>query len=231
MLPAVDAVVLDVGGVLLLPDPAIVRKRLSPFGACPSDEQCDHAYYAGMAAIDGLGADDFSHADRAVVRSLGIGEEDLEAAAAELAAAYAEPWVPVAGAADQLRRLRAAGVSLAIVSNATGEVEATLARHGICAVAGASPHTGVPEVAAVVDSFVVGVQKPEPAIFALALEALGSAPERCVYVGDSVHFDVNGAIAAGLWPVHLTALTGCAGEHPHYPGLSHFVDAFLGERR
>lgn len=229
MSSAVDAVVLDVGGVLLLPDPAVVRRHLSPFGVCPSDEECNRAYYAGMAAVDGLGVDDFRHADRAVVHSLGVGEENLEAAAAELAVAYEEAWVPAAGAEQQLRRLRAAGVSLAIVSNATGEVEAALARHGICAVAGASANPEVPDVAVVIDSHLVGIQKPEPAIFALALEVLDAAPERCIHVGDSVHFDVNGAIAAGLRPVHLTALTGCAGGHPHYPTLSHFVDAFLGE--
>ena len=58
-------------------------------------------------------------------------------------------------------------------------------------------------VRCVVDSHVVGVAKPDPRIFAPALAALGTPPERVAYIGDSVTMDVNGARAAGLRPVLL----------------------------
>ena len=46
--------------------------------------------------------------------------------------------------------------------------------------------------------------KPDPAIFAHGLAALGHPdPARVAYVGDSVTMDVEGAAAAGLHPVHL----------------------------
>ena len=62
----------------------------------------------------------------------------------------------------------------------------------------------------------VGVAKPDPAIFHLALERLGARAERPLYVGDSLEFDLPGAAAAGLpfiWmnprheplPAHLPA--------------------------
>ena len=44
----------------------------------------------------------------------------------------------------------------------------------------------------------VGVQKPDPVIFALALEALEVAAERTIYVGDNPAHDVVGACDSGL---------------------------------
>ena len=46
----------------------------------------------------------------------------------------------------------------------------------------------------------VGVKKPDPAIFALALQQTGISPTDAVYVGDTEE-DVAGAIAAGIHPI------------------------------
>jgi FMN phosphatase YigB (HAD superfamily) len=74
----------------------------------------------------------------------------------------------------------------------------------------------------------VGVEKPDPAIFAFALEALDLPAERCIYVGDSVHFDVNGASAAGIAAVHLMPFQSCVGDaHPHAGSLEVFADRLL----
>lgn len=225
-----DAVVLDAGGVLMLPDPAALRARLAPFGVAPDDEACVRAHYAGVAVIDGLGVADYREADRTIARLFGIDEADVDAAATEIEAVYLEePFVPIPGVGQHLQRLEASGTRLAVVSNASGQVEAALAAFGICAVGNRALLDGLAEVAVVVDSHRVGVEKPDPAIFAIALEALAVEPSRCLYVGDSVHFDVNGAAAAGLHPVHVTAIAECAGEHLHFPALGEFVDAFLGD--
>ena len=50
----------------------------------------------------------------------------------------------------------------------------------------------------VVDSHHVGIAKPEPGIFRLALERLGLPAERALYVGDLRRVDGAGARAAGL---------------------------------
>jgi putative hydrolase of the HAD superfamily len=73
-------------------------------------------------------------------------------------------------------------------------------------------------VGVVLDSAVVGVSKPDPRIFALALDALGvpqSASGTVVHVGDSLRYDVTGAIAAGVRPLHLDPYGFCPAPDGH----------------
>ncbi|NJL32913.1 MAG: HAD-IA family hydrolase [Chloroflexaceae bacterium] len=44
----------------------------------------------------------------------------------------------------------------------------------------------------------VGIAKPHPRIFQLTLRHLGVAPARALYVGDSLRYDLMGAMAAGV---------------------------------
>jgi putative hydrolase of the HAD superfamily len=68
----------------------------------------------------------------------------------------------------------------------------------------------------VVDSTVVGVAKPDPAIFGIALDALGvPAGGTVLHVGDSLRYDVAGALAAGLQPVHLDPHGFCPAPDGH----------------
>ena len=90
-----------------------------------------------------------------------------------------------------------------------GQIEGVLAAQGVCQVGAGG---GVP-VQVVVDSEVVGVMKPDPAIFASAIEVLGLPPDRVGYVGDSVRNDVRGAEAAGLVALHLDPHD----DHPDAP--------------
>jgi putative hydrolase of the HAD superfamily len=46
----------------------------------------------------------------------------------------------------------------------------------------------------------VGVEKPDPRIFELALQQVGLKPREAVYVGDTAE-DVQGALAAGMCPI------------------------------
>lgn len=50
----------------------------------------------------------------------------------------------------------------------------------------------------IVVSAEVGLWKPDPAIFRLALERLGVAPHQALFVGDSLTHDLPGAQAAGM---------------------------------
>jgi putative hydrolase of the HAD superfamily len=105
---------------------------------------------------------------------------------------------------DALARLRAAGLRLGVVSNSDGRVEEALGAAGLL---------GYFDV--IVDSALAGVEKPDPAIFRPALEALGVPPEEALYVGDLYEVDVLGAEAAGipavlLVPKDAAAPDGCA---------------------
>lgn len=51
----------------------------------------------------------------------------------------------------------------------------------------------------------VGVQKPDPAIFHIACDALKVKPTNCLYVGDQPHIDIRGAKAAGLSTLLVTS--------------------------
>jgi putative hydrolase of the HAD superfamily len=111
-------------------------------------------------------------------------------------------WSAVAaGSRESLARLRAAGLRLGVVSNSDGRVEQALRAAGL------RQYFDV-----VVDSALVGVEKPDPRIFQAALTALGVAPEETLYVGDLYEIDVIGARAAGIEAV----LLGCA-EAGSYP--------------
>ena len=57
------------------------------------------------------------------------------------------------------------------------------------------------DVALVTGELVAG--KPDPRAFEALVEALGTAPEETVYVGDDVDADIGGADAAGLVPVQV----------------------------
>jgi putative hydrolase of the HAD superfamily len=71
----------------------------------------------------------------------------------------------------------------------------------------------------------VGVEKPDPRIFEIALAELGIGPEQAVYVGDTCFFDVAGARAAGLVPVHVDPAGACGGDdHAHVTSIVDFVD-------
>ena len=92
-------------------------------------------------------------------------------------------------------------------------------------------HDGV-RVGVIVDSAVAGVAKPDPAIFGIALEALGvPASKTVLHVGDSVRYDVAGALAAGLQPVHLDPFGVCPAPdgHPHVATLQELARILASE--
>ena len=86
-----------------------------------------------------------------------------------------------------LSRLRAAGWRLGVVSNSDGKVESALTAAGL------REHFEV-----VIDSSLVGVEKPDPAIFRAALDRMGVRAAEALYVGDVYEVDVVGARAAGM---------------------------------
>ncbi|MEO1064604.1 MAG: HAD family hydrolase [Actinomycetota bacterium] len=214
----VDAVIFDVGGVFVVPSPTVVRDRLA--GIAGIDDAPDGAFVA--AHYHGIAAYDRSEDPperwpaylAAYLTALGAATDDeARTRAIEL---WRTPstglWThAVAHHVAALQRIAdEADVRLGIISNSDGTIEQVLADQRIAQV-GDGP--GVP-VEVIVDSYLVGVTKPDPTIFPFALEPMGLPPERCAYVGDSFRNDVEGATAAGLTPVHVDPHgLGPAGEH------------------
>lgn len=201
-----DAVLLDAGGVLVLPAHEPIAAALAEVGVAVETSRLDAAHYAGMRGLDEAapGPFDWRHYLDAYLETLGVPAARRPLAGERLRAAFGGSgalWSrPTAGVREALAALAAQGLRLGVVSNAEGTVEARLAELAICQVgtgAGAA-------VEVVVDSYVVGVEKPDPAIFGFALRAMGLDPARCLYLGDSVRIDVAGARAAGLVPALVT---------------------------
>lgn len=223
-MPPLRAVLLDLGGVFYLPDHDRVVNAFTRVDVAVERDRLDEAHYHSVAAIeryhaDGRDAAELSglgiwHAyNRAYAHACGVHAEAVDLAAAHLLEEFqrAPMWTRVVpGARAALRQLADLGVGLAMVSNADGTVEAQLRTDRICQV---GEGAGVP-VAVILDSSVVGVSKPDPAIFALALEALDVTPAEAVHVGDTPAADVAGARAAGVTPLlvdpfDLHADVGC----------------------
>lgn len=211
-----EAILLDAGGVLVFPDPDLVLPPLRAAGTVPTPAELMRAHYRAMAVNDTPGRRPppgrwwFEYL-RDYVAACGVPQSRVEPVAEQIEQAtrgfswtHVGPDVPAA-----LRDLAALEVPLGIVSNATGEVEHWLRELDVCYApdgrCDAAPCAGV-RVGVVIDSAVVGVSKPDPAIFRIALDALGlpaAGGRSVVHVGDSLRYDVAGAVAAGLRPVHL----------------------------
>lgn len=231
---AIDAVLLDIGGVMLIPDVRVLAGELAEIDVSISPEDFWRAHYFGMAALDEFGARPGAWAEgyvEGVLNGLDRNGHDLAGRRREqlrevlmLARRMSDSefwrW-PVPGSFEALRELSAADVKVAFVSNSDGTAEHKLVSMGLSQV---GPGDGV-AVDAIFDSAVVGATKPDPAIFEMAMAALGVDAARSVFVGDSRHYDVGGAQAAGLIPLHFDPFLICDhGDHGHITGLGELLD-------
>ncbi|MDQ1358691.1 MAG: hypothetical protein QOJ52_2230 [Acidimicrobiaceae bacterium] len=225
----IPAVLLDVGGVITTPDHDMLRSALEPAGGDTTAAALDRAHYAGISALDGgflaSGVLNWRQYDAAVARAVGVAEERIDGTVEALEAAWrlVRGWHRIVpGALEGLRLLAETGVRLGVVSNADGTVADQLVAARVCQVGAGH---GV-AVAVVIDSTVVGIEKPDPRIFTFALDALGVSAEDAagvVHVGDTIFADVRGARAAGLRPLHLDPYGDCPAapdDHEHVRSLA-----------
>jgi putative hydrolase of the HAD superfamily len=209
-----------------MPSHETVGAVAASHGGTPMTAALERGHYEGVAAGERPGGFDWRDYRRTLLRSAGVPSERVEDAQAALRRAMAAPaktvWCQVlTGAVDGLQRLEKAGVPVAIVSNADGTV-AELLRELHLAQVGAGH--GLP-LGALVDSGAVGVEKPDPGIFRIALEALGVPPTEAAHLGDTVYADVDGARRAGVTPLHLDPIGWCRdGAHEHLRCVADVAD-------
>jgi HAD superfamily hydrolase (TIGR01509 family) len=99
---------------------------------------------------------------------------------------------PAPGAEPALRRVKAAGLVAGVISNSNGSVGSILEETGL------ARHLDF-----VIDSALVGVEKPDPRIFRLGLQQAAVGAHEAVYVGDLYSVDVLGARRVGLEAILL----------------------------
>jgi putative hydrolase of the HAD superfamily len=182
------AVTLDVLGTLVELEPPWITLRAA-VGADVPDERLVRAVKMEMAYYkehSHEGRDPQSLADlRGRCAELLSRELGVEVSVDELVDGIRFDAYP--DAIPALAGLRARGVRLIAVSNWDCSLSTVLER---CGLAGS--------LDGVVSSASAGARKPDPAIFAPALELAGCGPDEVLHVGDTPEEDVVGAGAAGI---------------------------------
>jgi putative hydrolase of the HAD superfamily len=213
------AVLLDVGGVFHLPSHEHVLGACRRAGFDADGARLDRAHYRGTTSfhIEYTGELPWSEMWRGYldryVDELGVPHDVKSDVIEHLQQEFTAGglWSRIIpGSIDDLRTLAATGVRLGVVSNAEGTV-ATQLREGEVLQVG--PGIGV-QVDCVIDSGEVGVLKPDPRIFVIALDAMGLQPKDVWYVGDMPGIDVVGARAAGIEPLVIDPF-GFHGGHDY----------------
>lgn len=196
--PAPRAVLLDAGNTLLFVDPDRMVEIFAAEGVETDRERFRRAEYEARLVLSraveegqrGTESHVWESYFLTLFRKAGVPEELLPAVGERVKAVHdrAHLWTHVPeGIPAALERLLEAGYRLAVISNADGRVEGLLERAGLRS-----------SFEFVVDSHVVGVEKPDPEIFHLGVRRLELEPEECLYVGDLYPVDVVGARRAGL---------------------------------
>ncbi len=217
------ALLFDFGGTLAFLDFELLAREFSREGRKLDALALEHAEYAGRAAIDrhlmsaaNKQANDAAYElfFRGWMTAAGIPEEEFRECAAKFGAIHREAslWRVVRpGTFEALEAFKSAGYKLAIVSNAEGQVEADAQRFGLARF-----------FDVIIDSHIVGVAKPDPRIFQIALKRLGVAPDEARFAGDIYSIDVRGARTAGVE-------SRLVDQHQRYTWIEHEKIRHIGE--
>ncbi len=188
-------VTFDFGQTLASLDPVMLARRLAERGAVVDPERVEAATPTMWRAYNdlirsGAGGHPWKPMMRVLLTESGVTEAD---------ASPLVDWLwdeqprrnlwrrPIAGMIELAGSLRARGARVGIVSNSEGHLAALVEELGWTEL--------FPVVA---DSGALGIEKPDPAIFAWACARMGVSPEGCAHVGDAWAADFEGALAAGM---------------------------------
>jgi putative hydrolase of the HAD superfamily len=194
-------VLFDAGGVLLDLDYAFLKRLLDARQVATTVAELSASESIARTTIDrrvregGRSSDAWRDYFRILLTRVGAPPDGTEEIIDTLAEAHERVglWtVAIEDAVATVRALKTSGRRLGVVSNAEGRVERDLNGAGF---------EGLFET--VVDSHLVGVEKPDPEIFRIAMERMGVNPETAIFLGDVPSVDVAGARAAGLTAVLL----------------------------
>jgi len=223
------AVLFDAGNTVVLINYAVVVEALAAEGLEFEEARVREAEYRARVRLDPILAQSNSTESpnifqiymRFVCEDLGV---EWGAAAERALQRIAESkrkhnlWnQPNRQAPGVVERLQRRDLAVGMISNSDGSIERMITKEGLA-----------PYFRFVLDSRVVGVEKPDPRIFQMALERAGVAPDEAVYIGDLYSIDVVGSRAAGLDAILLDpgGLWGHV-DCPKAKDLSEAVDIVL----
>ena len=196
-------VFLDAGGVLLFPNWTKVSEALARHGVLVDAQALSAAEPHAKHTLDrGHTIASTNDAGRGwlffdlILTAAGVPLSNGTAAALEELQDYHREhnlweFVP-SNVVPALQALRRRGLQLAVVSNANGTLCAHMQRLGLASL-----------IDCVLDSCDLGVEKPDPRMFRIALDRSGADADTTIHVGDLYEVDVVGARAAGIRGVLL----------------------------
>jgi putative hydrolase of the HAD superfamily len=203
----IEVVFFDVGNTLLMPYPsmeAICRHVIEQFGYTVTDEELrrgaiaaerfyeerywsDDTFWATEDDASAMWVEMFA----VLLAETGInGDRHFMGRALYDYFGHGDRWRTFPDVVPVFDRLRGEGMRMALVSN----WDARLAK--LCFDLGLDRYLD-----SVISSASVGLVKPDPYIFEVALERMGVAPARTVHVGDHYYADVMGSRSVGISPV------------------------------
>ena len=195
----VRAIFFDAGNTLIRMNYPVILAELARLGVPATLADLERAEWRARVRLDASFAPGASteHPDtgeryiRLILDELGVRDTTIHTAISAWRRGYSAPlgfWTAMEPEADlALKLARARGLRTAVISNSNGTVADILTYLGLAA-----------DLEFIIDSSKVGVEKPDPRIFHLALERAGLEPDEAVYVGDLYSIDVVGARAAGM---------------------------------
>ena len=213
----ITTILFDVGGTLLHIDYYFLHKELARAGIRVATKDLRRAEYAARREIDRFILGEMGDAEQGtdetrrqpyfsvLLSQIGVEGDAATQVIEHFNAAHAQYnlWrTMMPSTPGVLRALRERGFTLGVISNADGRISTLLKDSGIA-------HF----FEVVIDSHVVGVEKPDPRIFQLALEQIKTPAAQTLFIGDLYSADVVGAERAGLQAILLDVLDGY-GELP-----------------
>jgi HAD superfamily hydrolase (TIGR01549 family) len=201
-------ILFDAGGTLVHLDYFFLAQQLRKAGIHVSPRAIRRAEYAARAEIDQRLLRTVQDTDEmrrrpyfaVLLQELGVSADMATLLLEHLDAVHAQDnlWrVMMPSTPGVLTALRDRGFRLGVISNADGRIASILRQCGVAQF-----------FDVIIDSHLVGVEKPDPRIFQLALEQAQARPEQAIFVGDIYGIDVVGAERAGIRPLLLDGL-GC----------------------
>jgi len=192
-MPELKTIFFDIGNTLLFPNRPVILAALYERGLIPTLEQWHAMERVTKKKFDDIiqhgGPADhgfwFMFYNR-LLEELKAQDDALRDSLVE-ATRISANWCDIRpGTREFLERL-GKRYPLAVISNADGKLTAVLERCGIADC-----------FASIIDSGVVGCEKPDRAIFQTALQSMKAEPAQSLYVGDVYSVDYLGATRAGM---------------------------------
>lgn len=187
-----EVILFDVGNTLLFPNWHRILAPLTKKGVTPSPEQLRSIERQTKNEFDALVTEGkvdhsfwqmfYSH----LLQLLGVAQDGVARELTE-ATRLSSNWDQARPGTRQMLDQIGSTYRIGVISNADGKIAEVLKVCGICDC-----------FLSITDSGLIGHEKPHPAIFAAALQAMNVDPQRAMYVGDVHSVDYLGARNAGM---------------------------------